>query len=149
MSGYNFEINGIDNFLNNINNIQNDFHGDLQKLVEKHGGILLRNTKKKTPEGQYNDGRTGGTLRRSWTLEKGDLYVRLYNNIEYGIYVEYGHRTRQGKGHSNPSKKYKYKPKPNGIAYIEGFYMLTRSFEKTEKDFENDLEKLFKKYGFK
>ena len=149
MSGYNFEIKGIDNFLKDINNIQSNFQGDLQKLVEKHGGILLKNTKMKTPVGQYNDGRTGGTLRRSWTLEKGDLYVRLYNNIEYGIYVEYGHRTRQGTGHDNPGKKYKYKPKPNGIAYIEGFYMLTKSFEKTEKDFENDLEKLFKKYGFK
>ena len=149
MSGYNFEINELDNFMKNINNIQSNFHGDLQKLVEKHGGILLRNTKMKTPVGQYNDGRTGGTLRRSWTLEKGDLYVRLYNNIEYGIYVEYGHRTRQGTGHDNPGKKYKYKPKPNGIAYIEGFYMLTKSFEKTKKDFENDLEKLFKKYGFK
>ena len=149
MSGYNFEIKGIDNFLKDINNIQSNFQGDLQKLVEKHGGILLRNTKMKTPVGQYNDGRTGGTLRRSWTLEKGDLYVRVFNNTKYGIYVEYGHRTRQGKGHSNPSKKYKYKPKPNGIAYIEGFYMLTRSFEKTEKDFENDLEKLLKKYGFK
>ena len=65
------------------------------------------------------------------------------------VHVEYGHRTRQGTGHDNPGKKYKYKPKPNGIAYIEGFYMLTKSFEKTEKKFTNDLEKLLKKYGFK
>ena len=142
MSGYNFEIKGIDNFLKDINNIQGNFRGDLQKLVEKHGGILLRNTKMKAPVDT-------GQLRRSWQLEKGDLYVRIFSNCEYNIYVEYGHRTRQGKGHSNPSKKYKYKPKPNGIAYIEGFYMLTKSFEKTEKDFENDLEKLLKKYGFK
>ena len=132
-----------------LDDMESNFVKELQRLVEKHGGILLRNTKKETPEGQYNDGRTGGTLRRSWTLEKGDLYVRLYNNVEYGIYVEYGHRTRQGTGHSNPDKKYKYKPKPNGIAYIEGFYMLTKSFEKTEKDFNRDLDKLFKKYGFK
>ena len=131
MSGYNFEIKGIDNFLKNINNIQSNFHGDLQKLVEKHGGILLRNTKMKTPVGQYNDGRTGGTLRRSWELEKGDLYVKLFNRIEYGIFVEYGHRTRGGK------------------SYVEGVYMLKTSFEKTKKDFENDLEKLLRKYGFK
>ena len=131
MSGYNFEIKGIDNFLKNINNIQSNFHGDLQKLVEKHGGILLRNTKKETPEGQYNDGRTGGTLRRSWELEKGDLYVKLYNNVEYAQFVEFGHRTRGGK------------------SYVEGVYMLKTSFEKTKKDFENDLEKLFGKYGFK
>lgn len=131
MSGYNFKIKGIDNFLKDINNIQNNFREDLQKLIEKHGGILLRNTKMKTPVGQYNDGRTGGTLRRSWELEKGDLYVKLMNRVEYGIFVEWGHRTRGGK------------------SYVEGVYMLKTSFEKTKKDFENDLEKLLKKYGFK
>ena len=124
MSGYSFEIKGIDNFLKDINNIQNNFQGDLQKLVEKHGGILLRNTKLKSPVDT-------GQLRRSWQLEKGDLYVRIFSNCEYNIYVEYGHRTRGGK------------------SYVEGVYMLKTSFEKTEKDFENDLEKLLKKYGFK
>ena len=124
MSGYNFEIKGIDNFLKDINNIQNNFQGDLQKLVEKHGGILLRNTKLKSPVDT-------GQLRRSWELEKGELYIRIFSSCEYTIYVEYGHRTRGGK------------------SYVEGVYMLKTSFEKTEKDFENDLEKLFKKYGFK
>ena len=124
MSGYNFEIKGIDNFLKDINNIQNNFQGDLQKLVEKHGGILLRNTKLKSPVDT-------GQLRRSWQLEKGDLYIRIFNNVSYSIFIEYGHRTRGGK------------------SYVEGVYMLKTSFEKTEKDFENDLEKLFKKYGFK
>ena len=124
MSGYNFEIKGIDNFLKNINNIQSNFHGDLQKLIEKHGGILLKNTKMKTPVDT-------GQLRRSWTLKKGDLYVKVFNDIFYGQFVEYGHRTRGGK------------------SYVEGVYMLKTSFEKTEKDFENDLEKLLKQYGFK
>ena len=124
MSGYNFEIKGVDNFLKDINNIQSNFQGDLQKLVEKHGGILLRNTKQRTPVDT-------GQLRRSWEHEKGDLYVRIFSNCEYNIYVEYGHRTRGGK------------------SYVEGVYMLKTSFEKTKKDFENDLEKLFKKYGFK
>ena len=124
MSGYSFEIKGIDNFLKDINNIQNNFPGDLQKLVEKHGGILLRNTKLKSPVDT-------GQLRRSWQLEKGDLYVKIFSSCEYVKHVEYGHRTRGGK------------------SYVEGVYMLKTSFEKTEKDFENDLEKLLKKYGFK
>ena len=125
MSGYNFEINGIDNFLNNINNIQNDFNGDLENLIKKYGVYLFTNTKKRTPVDT-------GQLRRSWQLKykKGDLYIRLYNNTEYGIYVEYGHRIR-------------------GRKPYEGAYMLKTSFEKTKKDFENDLEKLFKQYGFK
>ena len=124
MSGYSFEIKGIDNFLKDINNIQNNFQGDLQKLVEKHGGILLRNTKLKSPVDT-------GQLRRSWQLEKGDLYVKIFSSCEYVKHVEYGHRTRGGK------------------SYVEGVYMLKTSFEKTEEKFTNDLEKLFKKYGFK
>ena len=124
MSGYNFEIKGIDNFLKDINNIQNNFREDLQKLIEKHGGILLRNTKMKSPVNT-------GQLRRSWELEKGDFYIKIYNNTSYAQFVEYGHRTRGGK------------------SYVEGVYMLKTSFEKTKKNFEEDLENLFKKYGFK
>ena len=126
MSGYNFEIKGIDNFLKNINNIQNNFYEDLENLIKKYGVYLFTNTKKRTPVDT-------GQLRRSWQLKykKGDLYIRLYNNTEYGLYVEYGHRTRGGK------------------SYIEGAYMLKKTFEKTEEKFTNDLEKLLKKYGFK
>ena len=126
MSGYNFEIKGIDSFIKNIDNIQNNFYEDLENLIKKYGVYLFTNTKKRTPVDT-------GQLRRSWQLKykKGDLYIRLYNNTEYGLYVEYGHRTRGGK------------------SYIEGAYMLKKTFEKTKKDFENDLEKLLKKYGFK
>ena len=126
MSGYNFEIKGIDNFLKNINNIQSNFQRDLENLIKKYGVYLFANTKKLTPVDT-------GQLIRSWQLKykKGDLSIRLYNNTEYGIYVEYGHRTRGGK------------------SYVEGAYMLKKTFEKTEEKFTNDLEKLLKKYGFK
>ena len=126
MSGYNFEIKGIDNFLKNINNIQSNFQRDLENLIKKYGVYLFANTKKLTPVDT-------GQLIRSWQLKykKGDLSIRLYNNTEYGIYVEYGHRTRGGK------------------SYVEGVYMLKKTFEKTEEKFTNDLEKLLKKYGFK
>ena len=121
---FNFQIKGLDKFIISLNEMDDNFNRDLQSLVEKHGGILLRNTKMKTPVDT-------GQLRRSWELEKGDLYVKLMNRTSYGIYLEYGHRTRGGK------------------SYVEGVYMLKTSFEKTKKDFENDLEKLLKKYGFK
>ena len=121
---YNFQIKGLDKLIAKLNDIDNNFDSDLQKIVEKHGGKLLRNVKQRTPVDT-------GQLRRSWELEKGNLYIRIFNNTEYGIFIEYGHRTRGGK------------------SYIEGVYMLKTSFEKTEKDFTNDLEKLFKKYGFK
>ena len=82
MSGYNFEIKGIDNFLKNIDNIQNNFHEDLENLIKKHGVYLFTNTKKRTPVDT-------GQLRRSWQLKykKGDLSIRLYNNTEYGLSI--------------------------------------------------------------
>ena len=70
----------------------------------------------KTPVGVYDDpSRKGGTLRRGWTggkntdaeafaksleIEKsGNTYtITVENNVEYAPYVEYGHRTRGGKG---------------------------------------------------
>ena len=76
MSGYNFEIKGIDSFLKNIDNIQNNFHEDLENLIKKHGVYLFTNTKKRTPVDT-------GQLRRSWQLEKGDLYVRIFSNCEW------------------------------------------------------------------
>ena len=121
---FNFQIKGLDKFIISLNEMDDNFNSDLQKIVEKHGGKLLRNTKQRTPVDT-------GQLRRSWELEKGDLYVKLMNRTEYAQFIEYGHRTRGGK------------------SYVEGVYMLKTSFEKTEKDFTNDLEKLLKKYGFK
>ena len=82
MSGYNFEINGLDNFIKNINNIQGNFHRDLDNLIKKYGVFLFVNTKKLTPVDK-------GQLRRSWQLKykKGDLSIRLYNNTEYGLSI--------------------------------------------------------------
>jgi hypothetical protein len=124
MSGYSFEISGIDELINQIERTRINFPRDLQKLIEKHGGKLLRDTKMKTPVDT-------GQLRRSWELEKGDLYIKIYNNTSYAQFIEWGHRTKGGK------------------SYVEGVYMLKTSFEKTKKNFEEDLENLFKKYGFK
>ena len=82
MSGYNFEIKGIDSFIKNIDNIQNNFYEDLENLIKKHGVYLFTNTKKRTPVDT-------GQLRRSWQLKykKGDLSIRLYNNTEYGLNI--------------------------------------------------------------
>ena len=124
MSSRNFEINGLDNILNNFNNIQNNFPRELQRLVDKHGGILLRNVKQRTPVDT-------GQLRRSWELEKGDLYIKLFNRTEYGLHVEYGHRTRGGR------------------SYIEGVYMLKIPFERQKEKFLDELEGLLRRYGFR
>ena len=63
-----------------LDDMESDFAKELQKLVKKHGGKLLRDTKMKTPVDT-------GQLRRSWELEKDDLYVKVFNNTEYGLSI--------------------------------------------------------------
>lgn len=78
---------------------------------------LLRKVKKRTPVGQYpsGSGRTGGTLRRGWTVDTdvkviGDTYeITVFNPVEYAPYVEFGHRTANHRG------------------WVQGRFMLTRS----------------------
>jgi hypothetical protein len=76
-------------------------------------GRLLSHLIKRTPVAKSTPSHKGGTLRRGWTagvsggaagyasgldVEKtGNTYrIMLENPVEYGIYVNYGHRTRSG-----------------------------------------------------
>ncbi len=72
-------------------------------------------------------GLRGGTLRRGWTQEtfevrhNGNVYiVTITNNTEYASYVEFGHRTKKGKG------------------WVPGKFMLTLS----EKEIKRDTPKI-------
>ena len=76
----NFEIYGLEEFIKNLEKMNNNFEKELQKLLEKYGGKILRGVKQKTPVDT-------GQLRRSWQLEKGDLYIKIFNNTEYGLSI--------------------------------------------------------------
>lgn len=89
-----------------------------------------RKIKKRTPVGVYPEGsgKTGGNLRRNWrvgNVEKhGDSYViEIFNNTEYALYVEYGHRTRNHKG------------------WVEGRFMATISMKEIEKELPKFMAK--------
>ena len=79
---FNFQIKGLDKFIISLNEMDDNFNRDLENLIKKHGVFLFVNTKKNTPVDT-------GQLRRSWQLKykKGDLYIRLYNNTEYGLNI--------------------------------------------------------------
>ena len=89
---------------------------------------LLAKVIKRTPVGDYQSGtgKSGGTLRRGWTARSegeaesggrsnaqqyanslqinkvGNIYqVEIINPVHYASYVEFGHRTRGGKGWVN------------------------------------------------
>lgn len=90
---------------------------------------LLSKVIRRTPVGQYNDGRVGGTLRRGWTIQAnirkvGNVYeVEVINPTEYAAYVEYGHRTSNRQG------------------WVPGRFMMTISADEVERAAPAILEK--------
>lgn len=114
----------------------------VEKLIEQSDALmeacakdiakrLIALTVKATPVGHYpsGSGKVGGTLRRGWTANgltvtrAGRQYtVTIYNRTEYASYVEYGHRTRGGKG------------------WVKGRYMLTGSIEEIENKLDGIIE---------
>lgn len=81
-----------------------------------------------THKGQYVPGKVGGTLRRGWTIgevvKDGSCYqIEIINLEEYVSYVEYGHRTVNGKG------------------WVPGHFMLTISAQEVENMMPALLEK--------
>ena len=120
------EIQGLTNFIRTLNSASNNFDEEASKSLNKVSQKLVAKVKLKTPVGKVN----GGTLRKSWRVKKdGELARIVYNNIEYGPYVEYGHRTRGGK------------------SFVDGRYMLTKSVQEIEdsltSEFSIMIENLF------
>lgn len=73
-------------------------------------------------------GKMGGTLRRGWSVldvikEGGEYRVEIFNPVMYAPYVEYGHRTANGKG------------------WVPGHFMLTISVQEVENLMPALLEK--------
>ena len=134
--------------------LENNLTGDqmnlfIESCAKELAARLLAKVVKRTPTGQYpkGSGKVGGTLKRGWTNGKsqaanayanslkvhhfGNAYViEIINPVEYASYVEFGHRTRGGKG------------------WVEGKFMLTISEQEIQADAPRVLEnKLKKKLG--
>jgi len=105
---------------------------------------------KRTPVGQYDNpvsfvtedgkkvsftphtGKTGGTLRRGWTIgpvaKTGDTYeIEVINPVYYAAYVEFGHRTADHSG------------------WVPGRFMMTISEQELERDAPRIIEKALEK----
>ena len=121
-------IQGLDRLINTLDSAIQGFDVEIPKRLSNVSSKLIRKVKLKTPV-------DSGVLRRSWRSKKdGDLARVVYNNVKYGPHIEYGFRTRQGKGKSKG-----YKPKESGKSFVDGRYMLTKSV----KEIESDIEKEF------
>jgi hypothetical protein len=145
------DFSGLEKFKNDLKGKFNQTQVDafIDSCAKELAARLLAKVIKRTPVGDYSasSGKKGGTLRRGWTGGKSasaisyanDLKVRhfggayvieIINPIEYASYVEFGHRTRGGKG------------------WVEGKFMLTISEQEIKSNAGRILEsKLKKKLG--
>lgn len=107
-----------------------DFDKFCREAAKELALRLKTSVVKRTPVGVYSpsSGKKGGTLRRGWTIgevvKDGDVYrIDIINPVEYAPYVEYGHRTANGKG------------------WVPGHFMLTISVQQLENMLPGLLEK--------
>jgi len=82
----------------------------------------MRKIKKRTPVDT-------GELRRNWmvgsVVRQGDAYVvEIYNNTDYAVFVEFGHRTGA-----------------DLTKWVEGRFMMTISMQEIERELPRYLEK--------
>jgi hypothetical protein len=104
------------------------------KFTTKSGKVVNFVTKNsKTVTFTPHTGKKGGTLRRGWTIgnvtKSSDGYmVEIINPTEYASYVEFGHRTRGGKG------------------WVNGKFMMTISEQELEADAPKILEAKLNKF---
>ena len=126
-----------------------------EECAKELAARLLAKVIKRTPVGQYDEeqGKVGGTLRRGWTAQSeeeaesggrsnvkkyvealhvnkiGNVYqIEIINPVSYGIYVEYGHRTRNHKG------------------WVSGRFMLTISEGELDAQAPKIIERKLTKY---
>ena len=121
---------------------------ELQKVIEKTvkeiAARFLAKVIKRTPVDK-------GTLRRGWTAGSnsnasafidsiqvnkiGNVYeITISNNVEYAVYVEYGHRQEVGRFVPAIGKRLKK-------SWVEGKFMLTKS----EIEIKGQMDKIIAK----
>lgn len=151
------ELKKLQEQLNRVNEQEiNDF---LESCAKELAARLLHKVKKRTPVGNYSheimvtakrdgkkhkkgerytkkvnpSGKTGGTLRRAWTIKPvywydGYFVIEIVNPVEYASYVEFGHRTANHSG------------------WVQGRFMMTISEQELSEIAPNVLKKKIEKF---
>lgn len=126
MSMGRIDFSGFEEMQRRLQNADAEIEAFIKSCAKEIAARLLRKAIQRTPVGVYpsGSGKTGGTLRRGWSAQQnqglnvtrnGGVYtVEIINPVPYASYVEYGHRTRGGRG------------------WVEGRFMLTISEQEIE-----------------
>jgi hypothetical protein len=122
-----FDFKDIKKLQKNLQRMQNEFPQFMEECIKELAGSLLAKTVERTPA------RTNW-LREHWQLGEivrlpgGGVHVEIVNNVEYALYVEYGHVTRLRTG------------------WVKGKLMLTVSVQELERELPGIMERKLKKY---
>jgi len=144
----NLDIRQLKRVRDKMQKLQNkDIEAFCMQCAKELAARLLGKTIKITPTGQYpaSSGKVGGTLKNGWTGGKsmnarryaytlpvtkvGGVYqIEITDPISYASYVEFGHRTRGGKG------------------WVKGAFMLTISEKQLKTQAPKIIEKKINEY---
>lgn len=126
MSLGSFDFEAWKQLNNNLKQLQRRTPEFFKECVKELAARLLAKTIAHTPVDT-------GKLRQGWTVgeivDNGSSYeVEIINPIEYAMYVEYGHRTRNHNG------------------WVNGRLMLTISVEELEREMPAFLERKLQQF---
>lgn len=122
MGDVKIDLSGFKSLTDKLKNINIDEFG--LSTVNELGNRVLRDVRQNTPVGVYDDGRVGGTLKRSWYVEPArkerNIYIsEIKSDADYAGYVENGRRTRLRKDGSR--------------GWVPGRFMLLKATRKVER----------------
>ncbi len=124
----------LEKFIKKLEKTQKEMDDFCIFLTKSLAKTFLTKVKKKTPV--QNAPKIGGTLRKGWNIAEvkgsgGRYKVDIFNNTEYAVYVEYGHRQTPGIFVPIIGKTLKK-------GWVEGRFFMT----KTEIEMSENLEQL-------
>lgn len=100
--------------------------------LERGALVVEREAKRRAP---VDDGHLRRSITHRIVDQEGELVAQVGTNLHYAIHVEFGHRTRLGKGYKS-SALYRYakgKGKRPTIAYVPGRFFLKGALEAKRK----------------
>lgn len=121
-----FKFEGLKDFKKSLDILGELIPKFFEECIKELSARLLAKTIARTPVDT-------GLLRRSWTIGQivhipAGIEVEIINPVEYAMYVEYGHRTRNHKG------------------WVEGRFMLTISIDELEREMPAILDKKLEQF---
>ncbi|WP_339245295.1 HK97 gp10 family phage protein [Paenibacillus sp. FSL F4-0243] len=127
MSMGKFDFSDVKKLHKNMVLMQKEFPAFMEECIRELAGRLLAKAIARTPV-------ITGDLRRGWQigqvvkLPDGGVHVEITNNVEYALYVEFGHVTRLRTG------------------WVNGRFMLTLSEQELEREMPAIIERKFQKF---